>query len=124
MRTQTLQLARTLAVGLAALSVTGSVALSQAPVQREIPPVARTVNLTLEQIHTIKELLKDSKVEKAPADVKVDIGGQVPDKIALHEVPAEIGAKVPQIKTHRFFLTQSKIVLVDPKEPRISEIIN
>jgi len=38
-------------------------------------------------------------------------------------MPAEIGTKVPQVKTHRFFVTADRIVLVNPNDNRIADVI-
>jgi hypothetical protein len=64
----------------------------QAPIEREAP-ASRTSNLTLEQHHVIKEIIKDSKVKNAPADIQVVVGDTVPQSIPLHLMPAEVGAK-------------------------------
>ena len=83
----------------------------------------RTINLTLEQRHVIRELLRDSKVTKVSDDVTVAIGDQVPGNIDLHPIPPLVGQKVPQIKAHRFFVTDRQIVIVDPQEQRVAEVI-
>jgi len=117
------------AIPLTALLLTGAVVCVPAPIhaqipqQKELPPPARTINLTLEQRHVIKEFVKDVDVGKAPADVPVSVGAEVPEKVVLHDVPAELGRKVPQIKTHKFVVVQNKVVLVDPKDRKIAEVI-
>ncbi len=83
----------------------------------------RTINLTLEQRHVIRELLRDSKVTKVSDDVTVAIGDQVPGNIDLHPIPPLVGQKVPQIKAHRFFVTDRQIVIVDPQEQKVAEVI-
>jgi hypothetical protein len=82
-----------------------------------------TVKLTAEDTHTIKEIvLKDLKVPKAPAgDYK--IGDQAPASIELQAFPAQIGEKVSAIKSHRFFVSGEKIVVVDPKDNKIADVI-
>jgi uncharacterized protein DUF1236 len=88
-----------------------------------VPAATRTVNLTLEQRHVIRELVRELKVEQAPEAVKVQAGDDVPSKIALRPIPPLIGQKVPQIKAHRFFVTQQQIVIVDPQDPKVVEVI-
>ncbi len=100
-----------------------SAALGQTPAQNELPQTERTFNLTLEQRHTIKEILKDAKVEKASGDMAVSAGAAVPANVALHDMPAVIAEKVPQIKSHQFFLTGDKIVIVDPTAKKVAEVI-
>jgi hypothetical protein len=62
----------------------------QAPIEREAPPTRRS-NLTLEQRHVIKEIIKDRKTENAPADIQVVVGDTVPNSIRelirLRKVP-------------------------------------
>jgi hypothetical protein len=90
----------------------------------EVPVTARTVNLTLEQRHVIRELVRDLKVDRASDDdSKVAAGDDVPGKVTLHPIPALIGQKVPQIKAHRFYVTQSRVVIVDPQDQKVVEVI-
>jgi hypothetical protein len=90
----------------------------------DVPAATRTVNLTLEQRHVIRELVRDLKVDRAAeADSKVAAGDEVPAKVALHPIPPLIGQKVPQIKAHRFYVTQSRVVIVDPQDQKVVEVI-
>jgi hypothetical protein len=100
-----------------------AVASGQAPIERDAP-ITRTSNLTLEQRHVIKEIIKDSKVENAPADIQVAVGDTVPKSIRLELMPAEVGAKVSQIKTHLFFVQGSRVVIVDPKDNKVIDVID
>ena len=89
----------------------------------EVPAATRTVNLTLEQRHVIRELVSDLKVDRASDDVKVAAGDDVPGQVTLHPIPPLIGQKVPQIKAHRFYVTQSRVVIVDPQDQKVVEVI-
>jgi Protein of unknown function (DUF1236) len=82
---------------------------------------APKLNLTLEQRHTIRELVKDMKVDAA--EVKAEIGDQVPQGITPHPMPSEVAQKVPQVKSHRFILTAEQIVIVDPKDNKVADVI-
>jgi uncharacterized protein DUF1236 len=106
-----------------ALMMATPIARSQAPSDQPAPPPSTTVNLTMEQRHVIKEVVKDLHLPKASGDVPVSIGATVPQSIPLQAVPSEIGAKVPQVKSHRFFVTTDRIVLVNPNDARIAEVI-
>ena len=44
---------------------------TQTPPNPEVPAATRTVNLTLEQRHVIRELVRELKLEQAEADSKV-----------------------------------------------------
>ena len=88
-------------------------------------PMQPKVNLTLEQRHVIKEIVKDLKVRPAPASTQQDIsiGAEVPSAINLAPMPAEVSAKVPQIKSHLFFTKDNKVVLVEAKDRKIVDVI-
>ena len=85
-----------------------------------LAPAAK-LNLTLEQRHTIRELVKDMKVDAA--EVKAEVGDQIPQDITPHPMPNEVAQKVPQVKSHRFILTAEQIVIVDPKDNKVADVI-
>jgi hypothetical protein len=91
-----------------------------------IAPAPRTINLTQEQRFIIKEIvLKDMNVAKSRADAPETIGDTVPQNIDLHTMPPELAAKVPQGRSHSFFVKQddNAIVLVSPNDRRVADVI-
>ena len=114
----------TLPAALLASLLSVSLAGAQAPGSPGSPPATRTtVNLSLEQRHIIRELVADLKLERTAVDAKVAAGDAVPQQAQLHPIPPLIGEKVPQIKSHRFFVTRQQVVLVEPKEDKVAEVI-
>jgi hypothetical protein len=84
----------------------------------------RTVNLNEEDRHTIREIvLKDRKVQKAPESTKVAIGEAVPQGVNLQPVPDEVTRKVPQLKNNTFFVKGEEIIIVEPKDNTVAEIV-
>jgi hypothetical protein len=81
------------------------------------------INLTVEQRHVIKEVVKDLPVQKLPDDAKVTTGSAAPEGAVLRSFPVEITDKVPQIKSHKFFVKGQQIVLVGPDGNDVVEII-
>lgn len=81
------------------------------------------VNLTLEQRHIIKEIVKDLRVPPAPADQRISLGVEVPIAVALQPMPADLAARVPQIKSHLFFKKDNKVILVEAKDRKIVDVI-
>ncbi|HEY6381433.1 MAG TPA: DUF1236 domain-containing protein [Pseudolabrys sp.] len=96
---------------------------AQTPSQQEFAPAAR-VNLTLEQRHIIRELIKDLKIEPTKTSTQPSVGDPLPQDVTLRSMPNEIGRKVPQIRAHRFVITPDQIVIVDPKDNRVAELID
>jgi hypothetical protein len=116
-----------MALVLAVLAIRHVVAAQVPPVQ--VPPVPAVpatspkLNLTLEQRYTIREIIKDLKTAPAPPDVRVELGEPAPQNLNLHPMPPEIAQKVPQVKSHKFFVTGEEIAIVDPKDNAIAEIV-
>lgn len=117
------------AITLVALSAFSVLVFSvQAPGQSTTPPAigpaSRTVSLTAEQEFIIREIvLKDLNVSKAKPEAPETIGDAVPENIELQPIPPEVAAKVPQVKSHEFFVKDDKIILVSPSDRRIADVI-
>jgi hypothetical protein len=105
----------------------GTIAYSQAPLQQAPPvleqPVTAKLNLSLEQRFTIREIIKDKKAEGAAVDARAAVGDPVPQGVTTQAMPSDVAQKVPQVKAHRYFLTAQEIVIVDPKDNRVAEVI-
>ena len=90
------------------------------------PPVItkRSVNLNEEDRHTIREIvLKDRKVQKAPENTKVAIGEAVPQGVNLQSMPDDVTRKVPQLKNNTYFVMGEEVVIVEPKDNTVAEIV-
>jgi hypothetical protein len=113
------------------LAISGAICLlvsavvAQTPSQDKelIPP--RSIRLTAEDNHIIKEIvLKDMRVAQVPRKNDIKIGDRIPDEIQLQNFPALIVEKVPQVKTYKFFVTQNKIVVVSPQDNVVADLIH
>lgn len=109
-----------LLVATAALVLLAPTLHAQAP---SLPAATPTVNLTHEQRHTIKEFLKDAKVEPVTAEAPMAVGETVPQRITMQPLPADLGQRVPQVKSHLFFVKDGRIMLVSPKDNTIADVI-
>jgi hypothetical protein len=109
------------------VSLTAATTHAQAPApaapQQELVPTGPKLNLTLEQRFTIREIIKDKKAAGAPADVQAAVGEPVPQGVTPQPMPSDVAQKVPQVKAHRYFLTAQQIVIVDPKDNKVAEVI-
>jgi hypothetical protein len=95
-----------------------------APAADPAVPVQPKINLTLEQRHVIKELIKDLNIAPAPKTTETAVGTTVPATISLSPMPQVVAEKVPQVKSHLFFIEGTKVVIVDPKENKIVDAID
>jgi Protein of unknown function (DUF1236) len=87
------------------------------------PVTTPRVNLTVEQRHIIKEVVKELKLPAVDADVPLEAGAKVPANVSLNPIPPLVAQKVPQVKAHEFFIKDDRIILVDPQDRMISEVI-
>ena len=90
-----------------------------------VPPLPRTINLNQEQRFVIKENVKDLGLRKARKDAPETIGDPVPQNIELHPLPPEVATKVPQARSHSFYVKEgdNAIVLVSPNDRRVADVI-
>jgi len=82
-----------------------------------------TINLTVEQRHIIKEIVKDLKIENAPGNIQISIGASAPQDLALQSFPAEVFQKVPHVRNHNFFVKDNRVIIVSPKDNMIVDVI-
>ena len=110
--------------GLSGLAL-GPPAWTQSTSEPVVAPAPRTINLTQEQRFIIKEVVfKDLHVPKARADAPQTIGDAVPKNIDLHPMPPVLADKVPQGRSHSFFVKDDNvIVLVSPNDHRVADVI-
>jgi hypothetical protein len=111
-------------VALLASAATVRAQTPAAPAQAPAVPVQPKINLTLEQRHVIKELIKDLNIPSAPKSTNIAVGATVPATVSLNPMPQLVAEKIPQIKTHLFFVEDGKVVIVDPKENKIVDEID
>ncbi len=110
----------------AAMALALAVALLNGPARGQTPtaPTQPKINITLEQRHVIKEIIKDLNISPAEQNVDTTVGATVPATINLTPMPGLLSEKVPQIKSHVLFLKDGKVVIVDPKENKIVDAID
>jgi hypothetical protein len=107
--------------GLIALWASGENVQAQANAPPAVPPAPR-LTLTAEQEYIIREILKDSNVQKENSAPET-IGDVVPDDVKLYPLPAEVMQKVPQARSHMFFVKDDEVILVSSSDRRVADVI-
>jgi hypothetical protein len=51
------------------------------------------------------------------------IGDSVPDDVKLYPLPPEVVQKVPQARSHMFFVKDDQIIIVSSSDRRIADVI-
>jgi hypothetical protein len=108
----------------AALTAYAPMLGAQAPAPGSAPSGTPTVNLTVEQRHVIKEVVKDLKLDKATGNLQVAVGEKAPNSVQTHPFPPEVFQKVPQVRNHTFFLKDDRVVIVSPRDNTIADVID
>lgn len=101
----------------------GQVPAQFLPSQVQAPATTPSVNLTVEQRHIIREIVKEMNVPAANSNVPLEAGAVVPNDVVLNPMPALVAQKVPQVKAHLFFVQDDRIALVNAKDKTIAEVI-
>jgi hypothetical protein len=102
-------------------------AQAQAPATEPVL-TKRTINLTEEDRHTIREIvLKDSKVAPDTRPLKIAIGDEVPKEITTYEFPELAGNKISALKSHRYFIKDGGVIIVSGgssgSDARVADIV-
>ena len=98
---------------------------STAPGEQPAISSRRTVNLTEEDRHTIREIvLKDSQVSRAPSSTKATIGDPPPSDVVTYEFSPQITDKISALQSLKYFVkADDEIVIVDTKSDRVADIV-
>jgi hypothetical protein len=107
--------------GLITLCASGENVQAQANAPPAVAPAPR-LTLTAEQEYIIREILKDSNVQKENSAPET-IGDVVPDDIKLYPLPPEVAQKVPQARSHMFFVKDDEVILVSSSDRRVADAI-
>jgi hypothetical protein len=94
--------------------------------QTNAPPaiaIAPRLTLTAEQEYIVREIiLKDSNVEKQNTAPET-VGDVVPADVKLFPLPQDVVQKVPQARSHMFFVKDDAVILVSSSDRRVADVI-
>ena len=79
--------------------------------------------LTAEQEYIIRGIiLKVSNVQKENTGPET-VGDVVPDDVKLYPLPQDVIQKVPQARSHVFFVKDDEVILVSSSDRRVADVI-
>ena len=98
---------------------------SQAPsTQEPLASSRRTVNLTEENRHVIREIvLKGSKIKPEIGTARPQIGDIVPTSVTTYDFPPEVSSKIAALKSYRYFIKDDTVVIVETAESKIADVV-
>jgi hypothetical protein len=82
------------------------------------------LDLSSAQQQQLAHALAEERAQLPPAGFKPSVGGTVPSSVSLVPVPLMVSNEIPATKNFSFAkLQDQKILLVDPKNREIAEVI-
>jgi hypothetical protein len=85
----------------------------------------RGLALSAEQKQQIyRTLARDGAKAGAGTGIFAEPSAVVPTEAKLHEVPKELGSAIPYIEDFKYFVSQNKVVLVDPVNGVVAAVID
>ncbi|HMF21363.1 MAG TPA: DUF1236 domain-containing protein, partial [Pseudolabrys sp.] len=122
LRSPTFLIVAAAVAGLIALWAPGESVQAQANAPPVVAPAPR-LTLTAEQEYIIREIiLKDSNVQKENSAPEA-VGDVVPNDVKLYPLPQDVIQKVPQARSHMFFVKDDEVILVSSSDRRIADVI-
>jgi hypothetical protein len=70
-----------------------------------------------------QDLYMDSLNQNTPPGFDAVVGATVPNTIVIAPVTAQAGSDVPALKPYSFAMVQKKLVIVDPSNRKIADVI-
>jgi Protein of unknown function (DUF1236) len=81
------------------------------------------LSLTAQQKQAIWDSVGKAKGANAPANFQASVGASVPAQIALRSLPSDILQQVPNAKKYRYAKIADEVLLVDPTNHKVIDII-
>jgi hypothetical protein len=76
------------------------------------------------QQHTAwKDLYVKSLNQKAPSGFNATVGAVVPSGVKIAPVTSKAASDVPALKSYNFAMLQHKLLIVNPSDKKITEVI-
>lgn len=107
----------------AAVLLAGATAASAATMSNSAK-ASDTLSLTSTQQKTAwRDLYKPSLNQAAPSGFNVAVGAVIPNSVTTAPVSSKAARAVPSLKPYDFAMIQKKLVIVNPSDKKIAEVI-
>ena len=82
------------------------------------------LQLTPQQRTEIYQAVGNNKLRTPPPpDLPVTVGAQIPPVTELYALPESVTAEVPSAKFYRYTIAQNRVVIVDPTNLKVVDVI-
>ncbi|MGB7175913.1 MAG: DUF1236 domain-containing protein [Xanthobacteraceae bacterium] len=111
-------------IALATALLLSSVAAASAATMLGQAKASDTLNLTSTQQKTAwDDLYMPSLNQKAPSGFNLTVGAVIPNGVTTAAVPSKAAQAVPSLRPYDFAMVQGKLVIVNPTDKKIAEVI-
>jgi len=114
-----------ISLALAAAVLLSGVTAASAATMSHAAKAGDTLSLTSTQQKTAwSDLYMESMNQAAPSGFDPVIGAVVPNSVTTAPVPPKAASAVPALKPYDFAQLQNKVVIVNPSDNKIAEVIS
>jgi subtilisin family serine protease len=107
----------------AAALLAGATAASAATTSNSVK-ASDTLSLTsIQQKTAWRDLYMPSLNQTAPSGFNATVGAVVPNSVTMAPVSSKAASAVPSLKPYDFAMVQKKLVIVNPSDKKIVEVI-
>ncbi len=83
-----------------------------------------TLNLSGKQQKTIwKDMQRHAANQTAPTGFTATVGAAIPTDVSTYPVPRVATRDVPAVKPYRYAMLDNKVVLVNPSDHKIADVV-
>ena len=88
------------------------------------PKASDTLNLSTTQQKTAwRDLHTPSLSQSAPSGFTASVGAALPSSVTIAPMPSKAASDVPALRPYDFAMVQGKVLIVNPSDKKIAEII-
>ena len=115
-----------LASGMGMASAASNQAMSNTSTSSAMQPMAKdSLSLTRSQQRTAwNDIRKIDTSQAAPAGFAASVGTTVPNDISLKSMPTNLASRVSALKPYDYALVKGKLLIVNPGDKKVVEIIH
>jgi hypothetical protein len=83
-----------------------------------------TLKLSDTQTRSIwKDVSRHAAAQSAPSDFNAAAGTAIPSTISTYPLPRQAARDVPAVKPYRYAMLQDKILIVNPTDHKIADVV-
>ena len=87
------------------------------------PSTQNKLQLSQQQKQQIGQALSSEQAQAGAAGAQAQVGSKLPASMTTHPMPGSVTAQVPATKDFHFVKLQDRVLIVDPKDQMIADVI-